>query len=82
MVKPKVLQRIEHVFSGSDYLSRQVHSPRPRRKCIHQQALHLGWVPVQNPPPISLNLALIAIVGIAGRGKKITCTQQEIQSKA
>jgi hypothetical protein len=78
---PNVLQKIEHVFSRSDSLIGQVHSPRPRGECLPLEALSLGWVPVRSPALIGLNLPLIAIVGITGRGKKFTSTDDRYKVK-
>jgi hypothetical protein len=82
MEKPKVLQKIEHVFSGSDYLKCQGYSPRPRGEFLPRQALSMGWVLAWSLALSSLKLPLTTIVDIVGRGKKITCTQKGIQSKA
>jgi hypothetical protein len=41
-------QKIEHIFSGSNYSQRQGHSPHLRGEYLPQQALILGWVPVQS----------------------------------
>jgi hypothetical protein len=60
---------------------RQVHSLRPSGEYLLRQPLHLRWVPVQSPAFGSLELPLIAIISIAGRGKKMTCTQDRYKAK-
>jgi hypothetical protein len=64
--KSKVLQKIEHIFSGSDSLKRQGYLLHPRDEYLPRQALSLGWVPVRSPVLSGLNLSLITIIGIAG----------------
>jgi hypothetical protein len=60
----------------------QGYAPRPRGEYLPRQALSLVWVLVRSLVLIGLNLLLIAIIGIVRSGKKTTCTQKGIQSKA
>jgi hypothetical protein len=69
-----VFQKIIRVC-GSVCLSRQAHAFRPRREWAPSDDLHLR-VPVGNPALLGLDLPLPALVGVAGRRRKIlTCTQ-------
>ena len=76
------LQKIIRVC-GSVCLSRQAHALRPRREWAPSDDLHLR-VPVGNPALLGLDLPLTALVGVAGRRRKIlTCTQiKTTKSKA
>jgi hypothetical protein len=80
-VEAKSASKDRTCFSGSNSLIRQVHSPHPRGECLPQHALSLGWVPIQSPALIGLNLPLMAIAGIVERGKKLTCTQDIYKAK-
>jgi hypothetical protein len=75
----RMLQRIEQSLCGSNNLSRQAHTLRPRREWAPSDDLCL-WVPVGNPTLIGLDLPLIAHVDVTGRRRNIlTCTQTRVQ---
>jgi hypothetical protein len=59
----------------------QGHLPHPSGEYLPRHALSLGWLPVWSLTLNSLNLPLIAIIGITRRGKEITYTQKGIQRK-
>jgi hypothetical protein len=41
----------------------------------------LRWVPVWDLALIGLNLPLATLIGIAGKGKELTCTHDRYKSK-
>jgi hypothetical protein len=72
---PKCASEGNQSFCGSVSLSRYAHALRPRREWASSDDLHLR-VPVGNPALLGLDLPLSALVGVAGRRRKIlTCTQ-------
>jgi hypothetical protein len=69
-------------FCGSVHLSRQAHTLHPRREWASSDDLH-PRVPVENTALISLDLPLAALVGVAGRRRKIlTCIQINKNNKS
>jgi hypothetical protein len=69
-MKPKRCFKDNQNFCGSVHLSRQAHTLYPRREWASSDNLHM-WVPVGNPILIGLDLPLTALVGVAGRRRKI-----------
>jgi hypothetical protein len=74
--KGEAKKALQKKFCGSSFLSRQPHALHPRREWASSDDLRLP-VPVGNPALISLDVPLIAFVGIVGRRRKkiLTCTQ-------
>jgi hypothetical protein len=76
----KMVQYIYKSFCGSN-VSHDKYTLCSRREWASSIDLHL-WVPVGNPATIVLDLPLIALVGVAGRKRKIlTCTQTKQNQK-
>jgi hypothetical protein len=72
----RALQKIEHSFCGSSFLSHQAYALRPRREWASSDDIRLS-VPVRKPALIGLDVPLTALIGITGRRRKkiLICTQ-------
>jgi hypothetical protein len=74
----RALQKIEHSFYRSGFLSHQAHVLHPRREWANLDDLRLQ-VPIGSPTLISLDLPLTALVGDAGRRRQEILTYTQIR---
>jgi hypothetical protein len=81
-MKPKKCFKDNQSICVSVRFSLQAHALRRRRVWASSDDLHLR-LPVRNPSLISLDLPLTALIGVAGRRRKIlTCTQLNKNNKS